>query len=53
MPVIQYQEKNGCYISTIPKEVIKALDAKKGDVMHYNILGNGKAEIIIIKEGKK
>lgn len=53
MPKIQYQVKNDCYITSIPKDVIKALNAKKGDVMHYNILGNGKAEVIIIKEDEK
>jgi hypothetical protein len=49
MPKIQYQEKNDCYITSIPKHIIKLLGAKKGDTMHYNILENGKAEIIIIK----
>jgi bifunctional DNA-binding transcriptional regulator/antitoxin component of YhaV-PrlF toxin-antitoxin module len=47
---IQYQEKNKCFITTIPKEVIDALGAKKGDTLHYNITKSGKIEVIKIKE---
>lgn len=52
MPKIQYQKKNNCFIASIPKEVMTALGAKQGDTMHYNILRNGKAEVIIIKGDK-
>lgn len=53
MATIQYQEKNGCYLTTIPKDVIKTLGAKKGDRIHFNISENGQVQVIKIKEEQK
>jgi len=53
MAKIQYQEKNRCFVTTIPRDILNALGAKKGDKIHYNITETGEVKIIKIKDGEK
>jgi len=51
MPKIQLQR--GSLVSSIPKEVIKALELEKGDYINFNILKNGQVKLMKIKEESK
>jgi antitoxin component of MazEF toxin-antitoxin module len=51
MATIQYA--NGSFITTVPKDIVKALGAKKGDRLHFNLSENGEVKVIRIKEDKK
>lgn len=53
MATIQYYESNGSYITTIPKDIIKVLGAKKGDSLHFNVSESGQVQVIKIKEESK
>jgi AbrB family looped-hinge helix DNA binding protein len=51
MPKIQEQKSS--LVTTIPKEAIATLGLKQGDYINFNVTGEGKVEIVKIKEEVK
>jgi hypothetical protein len=48
MAILQYA--NGSFITTVPKDIINILAAKKGDTLHFNVTENGEVKVIKIKD---
>ena len=51
MAILQYA--NGSFLTTVPKDIVKILGAKKGDSIHFNISESGEIKVIKIKEDNK
>jgi bifunctional DNA-binding transcriptional regulator/antitoxin component of YhaV-PrlF toxin-antitoxin module len=47
MPKVQLQK--GSLMTAIPKEIKEVLKLEKGSVIHFNVLGNGRVEVVKIK----